>query len=177
MENNYEKNSIYKNAMNYGLILGLAIVIYTMVLHFMGAGQNRIAAWGSVVFTAVAISVGNRTLRDKFQGGFISYGRSLGSAVLIAAFGGVIHGIFIYIFYSFISPESMQEIFIAMEENMLQQGSPEEQIEMAMKMAKSFTNPFMMSISAVFGGAFWGLIIGLIVSAFVKREQNIFDQQ
>ena len=177
MENNFDKNSIYKNAMNYGLILGLAIIVYTMILHFFGASQNKIAGWATIAFMAVAISVGNKALRDKFQGGYISFGRSLGSAMLIATFGGLIQGFFTYVFFTFISPESLQQIFIQMEEAMLQQGAPEEQIEMTVKMMRSFTTPVMMSVSAVFGSAFWGLIIGLVASAFIKREQNIFDQQ
>ena len=171
----YDKNDIYKNAANFGLILGLTIVIYTLVLQFLDASQNTIAGWGSIVFTAVAVQIGSKTLRDKFQGGYISYGRALGSGMLIVLFASVIQAFFIYFFYSFISPESLQDIFIAMEEGMIQQGSSEEDIEMAVSMMKKFTGPLSIAISTIFGSAFWGLIISLITSAFIKKEKNIFE--
>lgn len=176
MESDYDKNSIYKNAANFGLILGLTIVIYTLVLHFLGASQNKAAGWVSVIFMAVAVQVGTKSFRDKFQGGYISYGRAVGSGMLIVVFGSLIQSFFIYIFYTYISPESLQDIFIAMEDAMLQQGSSDEEIEMATKMLKAYTGPLTMAITAVFGSAFWGLIISLITSAFLKKEQSIFEE-
>jgi tetrahydromethanopterin S-methyltransferase subunit B len=179
MENNYEKNSIYKNAMNYGLILGLAIVIYIMVLEFIGMSvfQNQLAGWAVYAFMAVAIIIGNKNLRDNFQGGFISFGRSLGSAMLISVVGGFIYGFFVYVLLAVISPETINEMILFIEDEMLSKGVPEEQLEIASKFWKAFMTPAIMSISSFFNTAFLGLVIGLVVSAFVKKEQNIFDQQ
>ncbi len=176
MESDYDKNSIYKNAANFGLILGLTIVIYTLVLHFLGASQNKVAGWASIVFMAVAVHVGTKSFRDKFQAGYISYGRAVGSGMLIVVFGSLIQAFFIYAFYAYISPESLQDIFIAMEDAMMQQGSSGEEIEMAMKMVKAYTGPMSLALTTIFGSAFWGLIISLITSAFLKKEQSIFEE-
>ena len=175
MEVEYDKNAIYKNAANFGLILGLAIVIYTLLLHFLGAGQNEIAGWASIVFMAVAVHVGTKNFRDNLQEGFITYGRAVGSGMLIVVFASIIQSFFIYIFYSYISPEGIKDIFIAMEDQMMQSGSSDEEIEMAMKMTKAFMGPLSMALAAIFGGAFWGLIISLITSAFLKKEKSIFE--
>lgn len=175
METDYDKNAIYKNAGNYGLILGLAIVIYTLVLHFLGAGQNEIAGWASIVFMAVAVHMGTKNFRDKLQEGFVTYGRAVGSGMLIVFFASIIQAFFIYIFYSYISPESIQDIFITMEDGMMQSGSSDEEIEMAMKMTKSVMGPVTMAFTAILGSAFWGLIISLITSAFLKKEKSIFE--
>jgi len=169
------KNSIYKNAANYGLILGLAIVIYTLLLHFLGAGQNKVAGWGTFVFTAVAIYVGTKSYRDKMLEGYISYGRALGSGMLIVVFASLIQAVFNYSFFAYISPESMQEMFVAMEEAMLETGTPEDQIEMSVEMMKKFTTPLSIAISGIFTSAFVGLIISLVTAAFVKNEKNIFE--
>ena len=163
------------HAANFGLILGLTIVIYTLVLQFLGASQNRVAGWGSIAFMSVAVHMGTKSLRDKFQEGYISYGRSVGSGMLIAIFASIIQAFFIYIFYAYISPESLQEIFIAMENAMIEKGSSDEEIEMSISMLKKFTGPTSIAVSTIFGSAFWGLVISLITSAFLKREKNIFE--
>lgn len=175
MESEDNKNSIYKNAANYGLILGLAIVIYTLILHFLGAGQNRFAGWATFVFTAVAVYVGTKSFRDKMQEGYISFGKALGSGMLIVVFASLIQSVFTYIFFAYLSPESMQDMFVAMEEAMLETGTPEDQIEMSVEMMKSFTSPMSLAITGIFTSAFVGLIISLVIAAFVKNEKNIFE--
>ena len=175
MKETINQNTITKNAANYGLILGLAIVIYTLILHFLGADQNQVAAWANMVFMVVAIQVGTKNLRDKIQGGYISYGRSVGSGMLIVLFAGVIQSFFIYLFYTYISPESIQIVFTAMEESMMQQGSSDDEIEMTVKLLKSVTTPFSMAFATIISSAFWGLVISLITSAFLKKEKSIFE--
>ena len=32
-------------------------------------------------------------------------------------------------------------------------------------------------ISAIWGYMFWGLVVGLIIAAFVKKEPQVFDSQ
>lgn len=175
MESENNNNSIFKNAANYGLILGLAIVIYTLVLHFLGAGQNKVAGWGTFVFTAVAVYVGSKNFRDKVLDGYISYGRALGTGMLIVVFAALIHSFFNYVFYAYISPESMQDMFIATEEALIEAGTPDDQIELTVEMMKKFTSPMSIAISGIFTSAFVGLIISLITAAFVKNEKNIFE--
>ena len=145
-------------------------------MQFVGASQNRVAGWVSIVFMSVAVQMGTKSLRDKYQGGYISYGRALGSGMLIVVFGSLIQLFFSYVFYSFISPESLQDMFIAMEDGMMQQGSSDAEIEMAMKMIRTYTGPLSLAISSIFGSAFWGLIISLIASSFLKKEQSIFEE-
>lgn len=169
------QNSIAKNAANYGLILGLAIVIYTLILHFLGADQNQFAAWVNMAFMIVAIQVGTKHFRDKIQGGYISYGRAVGSGMLIVLFAGVIHAFFIYVLYTYISPEGLQEILIQTEENMMQQGSSDEEIEMATKLLEAVTTPLLLAFATIFSSGFWGLVISLITSAFLKKEKSIFE--
>lgn len=175
METEYNKNSIYKNAANYGLILGLVIVIYTIVLHFFDLGQSKIAGYATIVFMAVAVFMGTKTLRDSFQDGYISYGRSLGSGVLIVLFAGIIQAFFTYLFYTYISPESIQEIANVMEETMMANGSSEEEIEMGMKVSTMMLNPTFLAFSALFGSVFWGFVISLATSYFLKNPKNIFE--
>jgi hypothetical protein len=64
-----------------------------------------------------------------------------------------------------------------MEEGMIEGGSSDEEIEMALKISKAYMGPGTMAFSAILGSAFWGLIISLITSAFLKKEKNIFEAE
>jgi len=175
MDNSYDKKSLLKNAANYGLILGLTIIIYTLILQFTGNAQNPVAGWASFIFMAVAVSIGTKNLRDKFQSGYISYGRAVGSGMLIVISTSIIQAFFIYAFYKYISPDALQDLFTNMEDAMMQRGSTDQEIELSMKMMRAYTGPLTLAFSAIFGSAFWGLIISLISAIFVKKEKSIFE--
>jgi Na+-transporting NADH:ubiquinone oxidoreductase subunit NqrD len=54
---------------------------------------------------------------------------------------------------------------------LLKQGNiSEEQLDMAMSISSKFMTPAMMLISAIFVGAFSGLIISLITSIFTQKK-------
>jgi len=173
---NYNQNDIYKNAANYGLILGLVIVIASLVSYFIGVNNSTFVSYIPIVFSAVAITFGTKNLRDKFQNGHISYARALGSGVLIAFFGAIIQAFFTYIFLTYISPESLSAMFDNMEQALIAQGQDEEQIANAMKMSRQFMGPVTIAITGIFSATFWGLILSLISAAFVKRDKAIFDE-
>ncbi len=166
----YNKNDLYKNGLNYGLILGLAFVVFTMIMVSFKIFNNNYSLLANVAFTAVAVYFGNVALRDKMQGGYLSYARSLGSGTFIGLVAGVLLAIFIYIFYSMISPESLQEMYQIAEQQMLEQGIPEDQLDMAMSMTKKFMTPGFMAFSTVFNLVFCSFLVSLVVSAVVKRK-------
>ncbi|MBN2668986.1 MAG: DUF4199 domain-containing protein [Bacteroidales bacterium] len=176
MDDNYNKNGFYKNAMNYGLILALAMIILTMAIYFFDATSNKYVSWLGTAIIAVTIYIGNKTLRDQIQGGQLSYGRSVGSGVLIAVFSGFIMSIFVYIFYTYIAPEAIQEILDIAEQDMYNKNLSDQEIEMGMSMLHKFTTPGIMAISSIFGSALQGVILSLILSIFLKKEANPFAE-
>jgi ethanolamine transporter EutH len=173
---NYNQNDIYKNAANFGLILGLVVVMASLISYFIGSVNNIVASYIPIVFSAVAITFGTKNLRDKFQNGYISYARALGSGVLIALFGAVIQSFYTYVFFTYISPESLTTMFDTMEQTLISQGQDEEQINAAMQMSKQFMGPVSIAISGVLSATFWGFILSLISAAFVKKDESIFDE-
>jgi len=173
----YNDKDIYKNAANYGLILGLVIIIFTSLFYFLGQStRSSSMSFLPIVFTAVAITFGTKNLRDKFQGGYISYGRALGSGVLITLFGAVIQSFFTYVFFTYISPESLTLMLDTMEQAFIDQGQSEEQIAATMQMTKQFMGPTTLAISGIFSAMLWGLILSLVSAAFVKRNESIFEE-
>jgi hypothetical protein len=172
MEN---KRSQIKLAMNFGAIYGLSSVAVFLVFYFIGTDiQSKLPQWISYLLLVLLIVTGIKSYRDEDLGGYISYGKSLGTGTLIALFGGVITGFFTLIFFNYIAPDMVQRILDETQKNMMEQGMSDEQVEMAISYSRKFMTPIWLFVFSVLGSAFMGFIFSLIISIFMKKEQTPF---
>lgn len=169
------KGNIWKNSMNYGAMVGFSLIIVTVLFYFLNITDNIIGAAFNYAVMIIGLVIGTKNLRDKLEGGSISYARSLGSGVLISFFASIILGFYMYVFMKFIDPDFQNKMYEMMEERMLQQGLDEDAIERAMEMSKSFMTPGFLMVSTFFGFTFWGFLFSLIISIFVKKKNDSFD--
>ena len=176
MENN-NKKSLVKSTMNYGAMLGLALIIYSLLLWMFDATTNQSLGYVSFVITIAGIILATRAYRDQEQGGYISYGRALGVGTLTALWAGIITSFFTYLLYTVIDPGLIDKTYAVMEQAYYDAGMSDDQIEMAMNMATRFTNPLMMSVLGFLSSVFMGFIFSLITSIFLKREGDPFENQ
>ncbi len=173
MEN---KRSQLKVAMNYGTLYGLAGIAVTLLFYFIGTDiQSRIPQLIGWVLLVVFISMGIKSYRNEDLGGFISYGRSLGTGTLIGLFGGIITAIFIVIFFNYIAPELQEQIINSSQEKLAEQGMSEEQVEQAINMTRTFMSPVWLFLFSILGATFMAFIFSLIISIFYKKEDNPFN--
>ena len=171
-------NTYMKSAMTFGLIIGLIIVIYSLLLYMTDnfVSKNTILGLLQWVILAGGLYYGIKTYRDQHSEGYITYGRSLGLGVLISVFVGVIMGVFTYLLYTVIDPDLLEKTIKIAQEEMLKTGMSEQQVETASEMQRTITSPTIMLFSSIFTFAFFGTIISLIVSIFTKKEKPIFNQ-
>ncbi len=175
MENKRKQSKV---AMSYGTMYGLASSIIYLVFYFGGASiESKIPQWIGYVLLIIFIYMGIKNYRDQDLGGYINYGRSLGTGVLIGLFGGVITGFFTVLMFTVIDPGMAQKILDAAQQRMLEKGMPEDQIEMGMKWTRKFMSPAILFVFSILGSAFMALIFSLIISVFTKKEQNPFNAQ
>lgn len=119
-----------------------------------------------------AIATVIRIDRDLQLGGYIGLGRCLGIGALTGVIAGAIGALFTLLYLTVINPgftEQLKELMVAQWE---EQGMSEEQIEMALGMSSTFTNPVMLSVWQTLGGALLGLIVGLVAGLIMKREHT-----
>jgi hypothetical protein len=173
-----QENTYLKSTMTYGLVTGLVLIVYTLLLYATNnlIEQNFFLGIINYLILIAGIVIGTRSYRDHFLEGYISYSKALGYGVVISVFTGVVVGLFTYLLYAVIDPGLLKESIKIFEEEMLNQGVAPEQIESISEMQKQFRSPFMMLISSVFSYAVLGLIFSLITSAFLKKDKPIFDQ-
>jgi hypothetical protein len=100
----------------------------------------------------------------------------VGSGVLISLFSGVVLGIFMYVYIKYINPGFLDMAMARSHEQMEAKGTmTEEQIAMGEKYARMFMTAPMMMIFSVIGQTFWGTLISLITSIFLRKDPPPFD--
>jgi hypothetical protein len=170
------KNAFTKNAMNFGAICGLTLIVVFFVLQTLGMARSAIEQLLSYLITILFIFLGTKKFRDEFSGGIISYGKAVWSGVLISFFSAFLLGFFMYIFLQYIDPSTIDKILEQSEQQMLESGNSDEQIEVAMEYVRKFSTPSVISIMSVLLNTFLGLVFSLVIGAFVKKEPGGFDQ-
>lgn len=174
MEN--QKNLLFKHAMNYGLIMGVALVILSLITYL--AGAIKAPTWVSFINYAIMIGIiiwGTMKYRDEVLSGAISYGNALGFGVLISLFAGIIVAVFTFLLTTVIDPDYIGKILALTEEELVKRGMSDDQIEAAIEMQKKFMSPLIISVSALFGMVVMGFIFSLITSIFLKKEKSPFE--
>lgn len=168
-----ENVSPVKTALKWGLITGVVMIVLSLVSYYGGMTQNSAMQWLTYALLALGIFLGVRTHRDKDLGGYLSYGRGVGTGVLIALFAGVLLSVFILLFYGVIDPAALDELKRIQEEGMYEQGMSDEQIDASM----NFVTPGIMALFTLPSITFFGLILSLVVAAGLKKNKPLFIEE
>jgi hypothetical protein len=169
--------SLSKSAMNYGLYLGIVLIVYSLVLYMLNETLNKTLGYVSFVFVVTGIAYGLINFRDKVNGGILQYGTGVGLGVLISLFAGILSSAFSFILMQFIDPSLSDQVITMMQEEALKQGAPEGALEQAEGIYNFMAKPIVMAFLGIFSSVFWGTIISLILAAiFKKNPENSFEE-
>ena len=168
-----------KSAFPYALGTVLIAIILSIVLMLGGMYQS---AWNylSYVGYIVLTIIGLKTWREKENGGFISYGMAMGYSTWMAVIFSVVMAIWAYVFFVYIAHDEM----MAMNAKMMAQqselmktkyGMSDDQIQQALSWNKKFFTPGFITTAALFGNMLFLTIFNLIISAFMKKDNNSFE--
>lgn len=171
MEEN--KPGLLKFALTYGLIIGLALVVYAVILYIADAYFNKALGYVQYVILIAGIVMAVIAFRDKAQGGYITYGRALGLGVLVALFAGTITIVFNYVMMNYIDPGLIDKSMAVIEETL--QNSrfvPEDMIGPSLEKARKNMTALWTLPVGIATFTLVGFIISLVTSAILKKETN-----
>ncbi|GAA4364539.1 hypothetical protein GCM10023185_34130 [Hymenobacter saemangeumensis] len=158
----------------YGLLTGLASIIFSFILLATDNSQSSLR-WLGLVITIGGMVLAHNEFKKHNQG-FMNYGQGLGIGTVMSAVGGVLNTVFSYVYMTFIEPGYMARIMeqtrAKMEENA---GLSEEQIDQAMAMTEKFSGGGWLLVFGILGSVLFGFIIALLVSAITKNSRPEFD--
>ncbi|MCX6257334.1 MAG: DUF4199 domain-containing protein [Bacteroidia bacterium] len=182
MEN--EKTPVWKSAMNYGAIIGVVFVIYTLVIYLFNIYPTSFLSGGlmtlvNIVLLVLGLVYSTKHYRTHMLGGKISYAQSLLFGTLICLFSSIITGFFSYLLNAVIDPEYQVRMAKAIQDSMVEymtnMGVSDSQIQDAIdKMNGKMPSALSSGFNMVLWGTIGGFIVSLITSAFLKKEGDPF---
>jgi hypothetical protein len=173
-----KKVSVWQATLNSGLILGLALVIYTLLLYFLDQTFNKSLGYVSILIIIGGLVLGIKSFRDDARGGIMSYGQGVGAGTVIGLYAGIIMAIFTFLLYKVIDPDLLGKMITFAEEKIIESGKiPEEMVDQVMETQKKFMAPWIMSIGSIINYVFFGVVVSLIASIFLKKESSPFQQE
>ena len=162
----------WKANLTNGLIIALIGIVFSLVMYFLDLSFNQIQGWIFMVIQIIVLFFLVKSYRDNYMHGMITFGQALGAGVIIFLYYAVIMAVFTYILYAVIDPDLIDKQLAFLEEKMIKKGLPEAAIEAGMKMQSKIMKPAIMAPLSIFGSMLQGLIMSLIVAAFVRKEGN-----
>lgn len=162
----------------YGLLLALTAVLVDFLTRIAGFSfiAYGIAASVGGIFVSIAWIVTAHKAFKNNNGGFMTLGQGLTIAVVMLLLSGIVAGLFNYVYLHFIDPDFVERMKQNMVDFMEQNNVPDDQIEKSTARISEMKMGFGKSLLGGIGnGLLGGIIIGLIVSAFTKRNPSEFE--
>jgi hypothetical protein len=174
-------NASRTHALTYGLYGALVLIVIGLIGQLTGLVDPSQPNGGSgsmiinilnAVVTAGALVMAVKKHRDEDLEGYIAFGKAFGLGMLTVVVIAVISAVWTFVYISFIDPEMIDVMKEAARGQMESQGMSGEQLEQAMAMNAKFMNPAMITVFALLGSMFFGLIISLVVAAVMKKQPS-----
>jgi hypothetical protein len=167
-----QKINAWKANLSSGLILGMAGIVYTLVIYFLDMTFNKSMGY---IFLLVAIFLVYfliKSYRDNYLHGIITYGQAVGAGVIIFLYHSILAAIFTYLLYKVIDPALPAKMIAFIEETMLEKGIPEASLDTVMAIQKKIFKPEIMAPFSIINNMLFGTVISLIIGVFVRKEGN-----
>ena len=176
-------NKVFWNeALKGGTIIGLVSVAFSLMGWLIA--KSGVGFWGgfvslasTLVFVALVYAFTKKISASSPAAYGFSYGRSVGFVIAMMLFAGVLKGLYMTVMNNVVDPEaitrSIDEVMVLMQDFIA-----DEQFDaMYSLMPKMMRNPFYLIFASVINMVVGGLIVGLIVSAFTKRDPDLFADE
>jgi len=168
-----EKKSTFSSSLQFGLLTGLVLIVFTLILFLAGVPEKSPVHFIGLVLYIGMLYWGMVNIRNRQLNGVMSYGKAFGTGFWIALFTAILVGIFTFFYLKYINQGFMAnhlaEARIKMEER---PGITQAQVEQGMKMVRIFASPIMSAIMALFWDVIMGTVLSLIIAIFAKREDK-----
>ena len=167
-----EQKSTFSLAIKPGLIIAAVAIAYNLLIWAVVADIEMQAyfGWFNYLIMGAGFFFFTVNYRDNVKEGYITYGDSFVFILFMSIIVGVVWLVYYYIFLSFIDQSYIQQLLELVENKYYEVGMQESQIEQSMKIVGYIYTPLVLSLFTLFGNIFSGVILGLIISIFTKKE-------
>lgn len=168
-----EQVSPARVALKFGLLTSLGIIILVTILNVTGLILNKALANSVYIVLIAGLVLALKDLRNEYKG-YLTYGQGVGLGVLVAAIVGLLVSMFTVFYNEFIDSSLLQQQLDTLRVEMEGKGMEEAQIENILVTTEKFMSPGLLFVFGVLGYLISGLILSLIISAFLKKDKPVF---
>ena len=167
------KAPFWKPALTYGAIYGvvgilLSVIFYVLNLQFKGWTQLI-----SLVVSIVVLVYCLKNYRNEYLGGYASYGKLLVMSLGVAVVATILSSIYMYLLINVIDPDYIEKATQYQIDRL--SNNPrftEAQLDAFIERLENRASNQRTMVMGFVAGIIVTFIIGLIASAFIKKEQN-----
>lgn len=170
------QTNVLNAAMKYGLIMGIVFSV-NFLLSISGNAIITLLGYLVVAFICVLTYRFTVAYRDKENGGTISFGHAFFFIILLFLFAAIISSLFKFIYFKYLNVNYLP-ILLEQSISMMQQlqeqfhlSVPDDYYETMDKMM----SPTAFTLQYIWVNTFLGVIMGLIIAPFVKKDKDIFN--
>jgi hypothetical protein len=167
-----QKPTVGKFAMNYGVILGVVMIVIGVISYVTGMALEgkQWPQWLYYIIFPVLIFYAISQFK-KQNANVLSLGQAIKIGLVIGAISAVVYIIYGLIFNYIIDPEFMGQMKEVARDKMLEApNATPELVDQQMKVVEMFMNPLIGSALWIGLSLFFGLIYSLIGGLVMKKE-------
>lgn len=162
-----------KTYLKFGLLSAVIGIFITLLVYLLGLDKSpsgQYIGWINIPVTIILMVMCVKESRELLYNGFISFGQAFKNLFLMLLVSTGISGVFMYFYTSSINPSIIDYIKEQQALEMEKKGMDQAAIDQAMAMSEKFVSPAWMTIWTIAGGLFMGIVIALIISAVMKKN-------
>ncbi len=158
----------------YALILTIIGAVFNLLLYFTGFQTEKLAVgqhlgWLLFIAMIVVLALGIKAVREEAPDKSISYGKALGTGVLISLYSGLMSAVYSFIHFKFVNPEFADYQMEIVRGKWEEAGMGAAQIEQAEGFTRAMMGPVAQAVMTPIMSVIFGTIISLILAAILKR--------
>ncbi|MDH5398590.1 MAG: DUF4199 domain-containing protein [Cyclobacteriaceae bacterium] len=171
IQDDQQRVSVKDAAVKYGLLLGVILIIYGMILQFTDMSANKYLGYVNYVFAIAFIILAQNWYKQNGDG-YMKFGTGLGIGTLTSAIAAFISTVFSYVYIKFVDDSMLDMIRLMQEEELMKRGMSQEQIDQALEMTGFMMKPEILMAMGFVAMVFFCFILSLLVTLFTKKEDT-----
>lgn len=158
----------------YALILSITGALLNLLLFFTGFQTEKLAIgqhfqWLGVAIMIAVLWLGVKAVREESPHKAISYGKGVGTGVLISLYSGLMSAVYNFIHFKFVNPSFSEYQLALIRSKWEAAGMSDTQMDQAEKVTRAMMGPVATAIMTPIMAVLFGLICSLIIAAILKR--------
>lgn len=159
-------------ALKWGLITGVALILYSTVLYTLDLTTNRGMSVIIYVILIGGLVLGMREYRTA-NAGYMTYGEGMSLGALLSAVAGLLSSVFSVFYTQVIDPGFQARITEQVRDQMESAGNlSDEQVDQAVEMMGKFQSPGLQFLFGVLGTILIGVIFSLVIAAILRKNKS-----